>query len=45
VELFKDINYKVNDEVKWHQMAILMSVLPAFGSEPSLVPERLECKV
>ena len=31
VEQFKDKNYRVNDEVKWHQMAILMSVLPAFG--------------
>jgi len=27
---FKDKNYTVNDEQKWHQMVILMSVLLAF---------------
>ena len=30
MEQFKDKNYRVNDEVKWHQMAILMLMLPAF---------------
>jgi len=30
MEQFKDKNYRVNYELKWRQMAILMSVLLAF---------------